>query len=72
MTSGGVVLWLATIVFNLTYQAFNIGSNLWLTTWSTDANSESEEKRYYYLEIYSIYGLGQGFDQSFVLFCFFF
>ncbi|XP_065206736.1 multidrug resistance-associated protein 1-like [Planococcus citri] len=60
--SGGVVFWLVAILFNLFYQAASIIANLWLTDWSTDPeinNNEHSFKKYYYLGIYALYGLGQ-------------
>lgn len=70
--SGGVSLWLAAIIFNILYQATSIGANLWLTSWSTDPeiikNDRHSLKKYYYLAVYGIYGMGQGTRNNWINF----
>ncbi|KAF2879992.1 hypothetical protein ILUMI_26180, partial [Ignelater luminosus] len=60
----GIAVGLAVILLYIVAQAFNIGSNIWLSTWTTDKNVTSE-KRDLYLGVYGALGLAQ------VLFSFF-
>ncbi|XP_033149992.1 LOW QUALITY PROTEIN: multidrug resistance-associated protein 1 [Drosophila busckii] len=58
--SVGIFLSVATLVLNFVFQAFQIGSNLWLTKWSNDdtvANDTS--RRDMYLGVYGAFGFGQ-------------
>ncbi|KAM7353891.1 multidrug-Resistance like Protein 1 isoform 2-T2 [Cochliomyia hominivorax] len=58
--SVGIFLSLATLILNFVFQAFQIGSNLWLTKWSNDklmANDTS--RRDMYLGVYGAFGFGQ-------------
>lgn len=55
----GILVGLAVIVLYIIAQAFNIGSNLWLSAWATDKNVTSE-KRDLYLGVYGALGLAQG------------
>lgn len=59
--SVGIFLSVATLVLNLVFQAFQIGSNLWLTQWSNDKEVEhNTDKRNMYLGVYGAFGFGQG------------
>lgn len=59
--SVGVFLSLATLFLNFVYQAFSIGSNLWLTQWSNDKRVENDTSlRDMYLGVYGAFGFGQG------------
>lgn len=57
----GIKLAAATIILNFAFQAFQIGSNLWLTKWSNDREVENNHgKRDMYLGVYGALGFGQG------------
>ncbi|XP_030238826.1 multidrug resistance-associated protein 1 isoform X11 [Drosophila navojoa] len=59
--SVGIFLSVATLVLNFVFQAFQIGSNLWLTQWSNDKEVEhNTDKRNMYLGVYGAFGFGQG------------
>ncbi|XP_055859162.1 ATP-binding cassette sub-family C member 3-like [Episyrphus balteatus] len=56
----GVALAIGTLVLNVFYQGFSIGSNLWLTQWSTDDRVATDTGlRNMYLGVYAGFGLGQ-------------
>ncbi|XP_023165481.2 multidrug resistance-associated protein 1 isoform X10 [Drosophila hydei] len=58
--SVGIFLSVATLVLNFVFQAFQIGSNLWLTQWSNDKEVEHDTgKRNMYLGVYGAFGFGQ-------------
>ncbi|KAL0267499.1 UNVERIFIED_CONTAM: hypothetical protein PYX00_009752 [Menopon gallinae] len=60
LKSIGVSLSLATIIMNILYQAFSIGSNVWLGEWSSDNITVNDtEKRDLYLGVYGALGIGQ-------------
>ncbi|XP_037884207.1 multidrug resistance-associated protein 1 isoform X1 [Glossina fuscipes] len=59
--SVGVFLSMATLLLNFIFQAFQIGSNLWLTRWSNDKRVEHDTSlRDMYLGVYGAFGFGQG------------
>lgn len=61
LRSIGVGLTLLTILLNIVYQGFSVGSNAWLTKWSTDKNAAIDtDVRNMYLGVYAAFGLGQG------------
>lgn len=66
LKSIGIFLTLATIVLNIIFQAFSVGSNFWLVKWSGDKslirddNSTDIDRRNMYLGVYGAMGLGQG------------
>lgn len=52
---------MATLILNFVFQAFQIGSNLWLTKWSNDKNVATDTGlRDMYLGVYGAFGFGQG------------
>lgn len=52
---------MATLILNFVFQAFQIGSNLWLTKWSNDKNVANDTGlRDMYLGVYGAFGFGQG------------
>lgn len=56
----GYSLAITTLVMNIVYQGFSIGSNLWLTKWSNDKLSATDHGvRNMYLYVYGGLGLGQ-------------
>ncbi|XP_073979857.1 multidrug-Resistance like Protein 1 isoform X7 [Rhodnius prolixus] len=66
LRSIGTFLTVATIVLNVIFQGFAIGSNLWLSVWSSDNSTmvngtqdQDTSKRDLYLEVYGALGLGQ-------------
>ncbi|XP_049764041.1 multidrug resistance-associated protein 1 isoform X1 [Schistocerca cancellata] len=63
LKSVGIFLSLATILFNFVFQAFSIGTNIWLSVWSNDAdyvaNTSDTAKRDLYLGVYGALGFGQ-------------
>ncbi|XP_016987824.1 multidrug resistance-associated protein 1 isoform X5 [Drosophila rhopaloa] len=64
--SVGIFLSVATLVLNFVFQAFQIGSNLWLTKWANDENvSNDTGLRDMYLGVYGAFGFGQGFTSFF-------
>lgn len=61
LRSIGVGLTALTILLNIIYQGFSVGSNAWLTKWSTDKDAAIDtDLRNMYLGVYAIFGLGQG------------
>ncbi|XP_067624098.1 multidrug resistance-associated protein 1 isoform X4 [Eurosta solidaginis] len=63
--SVGIFLSAATIILNFVYQAFSIGSNLWLTQWSNDKRVENDTGlRDMYLGVYGAFGLGQAASKA--------
>lgn len=61
----GVVLAVATILLNVVYQLSSIGSNIWLSVWSSDTTTvvngtQDMGKTDMYLGVYGAFGLGQG------------
>ncbi|XP_055295954.1 multidrug resistance-associated protein 1 isoform X1 [Sitodiplosis mosellana] len=60
LKSIGVSLTILTIILNIVYQGFAIGSNMWLAKWSNDkAAANDTDKRNLYLGGYAGFGLGQ-------------
>ncbi|XP_045474208.1 multidrug resistance-associated protein 1 isoform X6 [Harmonia axyridis] len=65
LKSIGIFLTIATIILNMIFQAFSVGSNFWLVKWSSDKtlimgdNSTDIDKRNMYLGVYGAMGLGQ-------------
>ncbi|KAG5890605.1 hypothetical protein JTB14_005118 [Gonioctena quinquepunctata] len=65
LKSIGLVFMLATLVLNLIYQGFSVGSNVWLGRWADDANMTDDNgtvdtgRRDLYLGVYGALGLGQ-------------
>ncbi|XP_077285786.1 multidrug-Resistance like Protein 1 isoform X3 [Arctopsyche grandis] len=64
LVSIGLFLSIATIVMNLIFQSFSIGSNVWLSIWSTDKDlvvngTNDPQKRDMYLGVYGALGIGQ-------------
>nr|XP_036672391.1 multidrug resistance-associated protein 1 isoform X20 [Drosophila suzukii] len=58
--SVGIFLSVATLVLNFVFQAFQIGSNLWLTKWANDQNVGNDTSlRDMYLGVYGGFGFGQ-------------
>ncbi|XP_044251195.1 multidrug resistance-associated protein 1 isoform X9 [Drosophila takahashii] len=64
--SVGIFLSVATLVLNFVFQAFQIGSNLWLTQWANDQNAGNDTGlRDMYLGVYGAFGFGQGVTSFF-------
>ncbi|XP_075224809.1 multidrug-Resistance like Protein 1 isoform X1 [Lycorma delicatula] len=64
LNSIGLFLSVATIILNVIFQGFSIGSNLWLSAWSSDtslnnASNIDTSKRDLYLGVYAGLGVGQ-------------
>lgn len=60
LKSIGVILSVATVLLNMVFQGFSIGSNLWLSKWSTDGAAENDTSvRDMYLGVYGAFGAGQ-------------
>ncbi|XP_039496004.1 multidrug resistance-associated protein 1 isoform X5 [Drosophila santomea] len=58
--SVGIFLSVATLVLNFVFQAFQIGSNLWLTQWANDEKVANDTGlRDMYLGVYGAFGFGQ-------------
>lgn len=61
LKSIGVSLSVLTVVFNLIFQGFSIGSNIWLSKWSSDEKAGNDTSlRDMYLGVYGAFGAGQG------------
>lgn len=69
LLSIGLFLSFATIILNVIFQGFSIGSNLWLSAWSSDPSLTriindtivvDTGKRDLYLGVYAGLGVGQG------------
>lgn len=61
LRSIGMVLSIATILLNMLFQGFSIGSNIWLSRWSTDERASNDTSvRDMYLGVYGALGFGQG------------
>lgn len=59
LRSIGIFLSVSTILLNVLFQGFSIGSNIWLSNWSEDKDV-TPNKRDMYLGVYGALGLGQG------------
>ncbi|GJQ72625.1 hypothetical protein Trydic_g14732, partial [Trypoxylus dichotomus] len=64
LKSIGVFLTCSTLLLNLVFQGFSIGSNVWLTIWSGDENIvvngvTDTARRDMYLGVYGALGIGQ-------------
>ncbi|XP_077296379.1 multidrug resistance-associated protein 1-like [Arctopsyche grandis] len=60
--SAGPFLLISTVIFNILYQMFTIGTNIWLSKWTSnnDINSANNtESRDLYLGVYGALGFGQ-------------
>lgn len=61
LRSIGMLLSFTTIFLNMLFQGFSIGSNVWLSRWSTDPRASNETGvRDMYLGVYGALGFGQG------------
>lgn len=61
LKSVGVSLTILTIVLNIIYQGFSVGSSMWLSKWTNDKNAFNDTNtRDMYLGVYAAFGLGQG------------
>lgn len=66
LMSIGLGLTAVTLILNVVFQGFSIGSNVWLSEWSTDSEMNNAngtvntEKRDLYLGVYGALGIGQG------------
>jgi ATP-binding cassette subfamily C (CFTR/MRP) protein 1 len=60
----GIFLSGATVFFNVVFQCFSIGSNVWLSEWSNAmtmyGNKTDDSKQNLYLGVYGALGAGQG------------
>ncbi|XP_014276421.1 multidrug resistance-associated protein 1 isoform X1 [Halyomorpha halys] len=60
----GPFMCIATVLLNIIFQGFSVGSNFWLSVWSNDKefavnNTQDTSKRDMYLEVYGLLGIGQ-------------
>lgn len=61
LKSIGWTLSIATVILNMVFQSFSIGSNIWLAEWATDKNAGNDSSvRNKYLTVYGGFGIGQG------------
>lgn len=61
LKSIGWTLSVATVILNIVFQFFSIGSNVWLSKWSSDNETATDTgKRNMYLGVYAAFGIGQG------------
>ncbi|XP_034949722.1 multidrug resistance-associated protein 1 isoform X2 [Chelonus insularis] len=68
LKSIGWFLSISTIIMNAIFQSFSIGSNIWISKWSDDAdwsvNSTADSpKKSMYIGVYGALGIGQGVFQ---------
>lgn len=64
LKSMGMLPVMLTLIFNMVFQGFSIGSNVWLGVWADDSSiSENTTvdatKRNMYLAVYGAFGIGQ-------------
>lgn len=57
ISAAGVPLTIATIILFSIYQSISILANVWLSSWISQSNSSNG--RYFYLLIYTAFGVGQ-------------
>lgn len=63
----GVGMFVGSLFLNFAFQAFQIGSNMWLTRWSEDKEAGTDHAvRDMYLGVYGAFGALQG--KNFILF----
>ena len=60
MRAIGVVSSLATVFFYVVSQSCTVGSNVWLSIWSSDNTTSEPSVRDMYLGVYGALGIGQG------------
>lgn len=61
LKSIGITLSVITVLLNIVFQGFSIGSNIWLSRWSVDIRAGTDNGvRDMYLGVYGAFGLGQG------------
>lgn len=66
LKSIGWTLSIATVILNIIFQSFSIGSNVWLSAWSNDNTTANDTgKRNMYLGVYAAFGVGQGESQTY-------
>lgn len=66
LKSIGWGLAVATVILNMVFQSFSIGSNVWLSAWSSDNTTANDTgKRNMYLGVYAAFGIGQGESRAF-------
>jgi ATP-binding cassette subfamily C (CFTR/MRP) protein 1 len=57
----GIFLTIATVLFNVLFQGFSIGSNVWLAEWSNVMSEHGNNTdQGLYLGVYGALGAGQG------------
>ncbi|KAF5286638.1 hypothetical protein FQA39_LY16212 [Lamprigera yunnana] len=64
LKSIGIFLSLSTLLLNIFFQFFTVGSNLWLSEWSSSNNITITERNTY-LGVYGALGFGQAFTAVF-------
>jgi ATP-binding cassette, subfamily C (CFTR/MRP), member 1 len=68
LKSIGWTLSIATVILNMVFQSFSIGSNVWLSKWSNDNETATDTgKRNMYLGVYAAFGVGQGESHAHIL-----
>ncbi|XP_077285787.1 multidrug resistance-associated protein 1-like [Arctopsyche grandis] len=65
----GIFLSILTLLTSIIYQAFAVGANVWLSTWSNDKEvavhgSNNTQRRDMYLGVYGALGIGQVLSSS--------
>ncbi|XP_014278696.1 multidrug resistance-associated protein 1 isoform X2 [Halyomorpha halys] len=60
----GLIMFSATIIFTILRQSFSVGSNIWLSEWSSDKSivvngSQDIDKRNMYLGVYGLLGFAE-------------
>lgn len=65
LKSIGIFLSISTVLLNMVFQGFSIGSNIWLSAWSNDNEivvngTQDTDRRDMYLGVYGALGIGQG------------
>lgn len=61
LKSVGVSLTILTVILNIIYQGFSVGSSIWLSKWTNDKTAFNDTNvRDMYVGVYAAFGLGQG------------
>lgn len=62
LKSFGVVYSILTILLIIVFQIFSVGSNVWISKWSSDKTvGNNTEKRDMYIAVYAAFGVAQGY-----------
>ncbi len=61
LKSFGITFSILTVVLIIVFQAFSVGSNIWISKWSSDTSVGNDTaKRDMYIAVYAAFGVAQG------------